>query len=290
MGTSSANGGPNSDTPLVPSWADGDASLPSPTPSMPSQPAGPSEETVPSAPPDRQKLPPPPEPNRFAKPRGNLTRFARSGGTDRRSLGRAISQYVSQATGGARRAAQRMGAARTTGSRLLQMLVEARQQGAASVLRPLNLAALTGRPIAEVLSALLDQLCPDGGSVDEGIAREALVETIVDLEQAGIDDFDKLTEEQMQTVFELYVTHAIEGRISNDIGMNLVTVPADARDAANVEAELRDFIQRGVSDALNHAKEDLRTLTPTHVGAFVDRIYEAAFSILKALADAESYR
>lgn len=286
MGTSSSNGGPGNNTPLVPSWADGGIPTPSPSPQPP--PEGPPDGAAPQAPPDRPTPPAPPEPYRFAQPRANLTRFARSGGTDRPSLGRAVSQYVSRATGGARSAAQRMGASRSTGSQLLRLLVDARQQGAVAALRTLNLEALAGRPVAEVLSALLDQLCPDGGSVDEGIAREALVETIVDLEEAGIDDFDKLTPDQMQTVFELYVTHAIEGRISNDIGMNIVTLPADPRAAAKVEAELRDFIQRGVSDALHHAREELDALTPPRVAGFVDRIYESAFSLLKALGDAES--
>src|SRR5205823_6592390 len=127
----------------------------------------PPDGAAPPAPPDRPPPSAPPEPSRFAQPRGNLTRFARSGGTHRPSLGRAVSQYVSRATGGARRAAQRMGASRSTGSQLLRLLVDVRQQGAAAALRPLNLEALAGRPAAEVLSALLDHLCPDGGSIDE---------------------------------------------------------------------------------------------------------------------------
>lgn len=282
MGTSNANSGPRNNTPLVPSWVDGDGAPPSPPPQ--SAPVG----VPPSAPPARPLPPEPLAPHRFTAPRSNLTRFALSGGTDRTSLARAVSQYVSSASGGAQRAAQRMGASRFTGSQLLGFLVDARQQGPVAALRTLNLETLAGRPAGEVFSALIDHLCPEGGSIDEGIAREAFIEMTVDLEKEGVEDFDKLTPEQMQTVFELYVTHAIEGRICNDIGRNIVTLPADSRAAAKVEKELRDFIQRGVSDALYQAQEELRALTRSRVGGFVERIYESAFVLLQALGEEES--
>ena len=53
---------------------------------------------------------------------------------------------------------------------------------------------------------LVDYVCPDGGSIDEGIAREAFVETIADLAGAGIADLDSLTADQIQAVLELYAT------------------------------------------------------------------------------------
>jgi hypothetical protein len=66
----------------------------------------------------------------------------------------------------------------------------------------------------------------------------------------------------MQTVFELYATHAIEARICNDIGTKAVTMPADAQTAHRVEQQLRDFIRGGVSDALAREREKSPTLAP----------------------------
>ena len=82
-----------------------------------------------------------------------------------------------------------------------------------------------------MFAGLADYICPEGGSIDEGIARDAFVETIADLAGAGITDIDALTPGQIQTVFELYATHAIEARICNDIGTKVVTLPADPRAA-----------------------------------------------------------
>jgi len=60
-----------------------------------------------------------------------------------------------------------------------------------------------------------------------------------------LTDLTTFTPDQMQTVFELYATHAIEARICNDIGTKAVTMPADAQAAHRVEQQLRDFIRGG---------------------------------------------
>ena len=139
-----------------------------------------------------------------------------------------------------------------------------------------------------MFAGLADYICPDGGSIDEGIARDAFVETIADLAEAGITDIDALRPDQIQTVFELYATHAIEARICNDIGLKVVTMPSDLRMAERVEAQLRDFIERGVSDAINAAGVDVQSLTPDRVMSFVTAVYEAAFEILQTMGEAEA--
>ena len=179
-----------------------------------------------------------------------------------------------------------MGSARGVGSRLLSFLSDAVTRGAAEALRALNLGALAGRPIEEVFLGLADYVCPDGGSIDEGIARDAFIETITDLAGAGITDLDGLTAEQMQTVFELYATNAIEARLCNDIGAKVITLPVDSRAAGRIQAQLNDFIRRGVADALTSARATAAALTPDRVLQFVGGIYEHAFAILAAMGDA----
>jgi hypothetical protein len=181
-----------------------------------------------------------------------------------------------------------MGSARGAGSRLLGFLADAATRGATEALRALNLGALAGRPIEEIFLGLVDYVCPDGGTIDEGIAREAFVETITDLAGAGITDLDGLTPDQMQTVFELYATNAIEARLCNDIGAKTVILPSDSRQTARVQAKLNDFIRRAVADALTTARAAAATLTPDRVLAFVGSIYEQAFGILQIMGDAET--
>lgn len=294
MGTSNAYGGAPGHTPLIPTWLDNGEGAgaeltpsrggPAPPGDVPPAPAP----TVPPAPPPRPIIPAVGSPDRFKAARSSFTRFVSSGGSDRRSLGRAVSRYVSTSVSGARRAAQRMGSSRAAGAGLVRFLNSASANGIRETLRALNLESLAGRPIEEVFAGLADYICPDGGSIDEGIARDAFIETIADLAGAGITDIDALTPAQIQTVFELYATHAIEARLCNDIGMKVVTLPADPRTAATVEAQLFDFIRRGVADAINTAGVSIQSLTPEAVTRFVTSVYESAFEILQTIGNMEA--
>ena len=296
MGTSTAYGGPSGRDPLVPSWlgGDGDDAPPGGPPDVKSDnqgpPAGPNgappPQAAPPAPP-QQPIPPAANPNRYTGPRGNFTRFARSGGTDHASVCRAVSQYVSSSAGGSRQAAQRMGTSRAAGARLVGFLADAQTRGALEALRTLNLEALAGRPLPEILIGLADHVCPGAGTVDEGIAREAYVETVVEMTTSGITDLGALTQNQMLTVFEIYATHAIEARICNDIGLKAVTMPSDAQAALRVEAQLRDFVRNGVSDALANARTRGSVIASDRIQGFVDQVYEDAFRFLHARGEAE---
>jgi hypothetical protein len=295
MGTSGSYGGAGNGSPLVPSWLDDPAPASAPVMPTPAPATGPSTvPAAPAAPPLSQPQPrPPPQqpmPARFTAPRTNFSRFARSGGTDRAALGRAVSGYVSTAAGGARQAARRMGSSRQAGARLYSFLADAQARGPVEALRALNLQALAGRPIEEIFLGLAEYICPPGGSVDEGIARDAFVDTIADLADQGITDFNSLTADQMQTVFEMFAAHAIEARICNDIGKNSITLPTDTAAVERVQAQLYDFVQRGVGDALSAARATTVTLTPQQALQHVDAVYEAAYDLLQTLGDAESER
>jgi len=179
-----------------------------------------------------------------------------------------------------------MGASRAAGSRLVSFLSDVSNRGPVEALRSLNLAALAGRPIEEVFTGLVDFVCPDGGSVDKGISREAFVETITQLAGAGISDLNALSPEQIQTVFELYASNTIEARICNDIGTRLIVLPQTLGALGSLQSQLRDFIRRAVSDALATAGSVTAALPPDRVLGFVDSVYEQAFSILQTIADA----
>lgn len=53
----------------------------------------------------------------------------------------------------------------------------------------------------------------------------------------GITDFNAFTADQVQTILELNVAHAIEARICNDIGAHAVSLPQDAKEAAELQAK-----------------------------------------------------
>ena len=152
----------------------------------------------------------------------------------------------------------------------------------------MQLDSLVGRPIDEVFLGMMDYICPDGGNVDEGIARDAFIETIADLAENGITDLDALNPSQMQTVFELYTTHTIENRTVNDVGTKIIQFPADARTALHIQSQVHDFIRRGVVDAVSATRDTLLSLTQRSIQRFVDQIYVTAFEILRNLGATEA--
>lgn len=288
MGTSGSYGGPSPGSPLIPDFIDPIGSPPGGPDTPPPDPDGNPPPPIPTAPPPRAPAPPAPDDRRFSAARGNFTSFARSGGRDRKALGRAVGGYVATTTAGSRTAARRMASSRGTSARLATFLGNVSSGGAREALRLFNLESLAGRPIEEIFSALSDYLCPEGGSVDDGIARDAFIETIADLATAGIADLDALTPAQMQTVFELYATHAIEARICNDIGSKSITLPADITEVGRIQAVLTDFIQRAVSDAVTRAQIDFQKLPPDRLQGIVDAIYESSFDILQTMGEGEA--
>jgi Glu-tRNA(Gln) amidotransferase subunit E-like FAD-binding protein len=180
-----------------------------------------------------------------------------------------------------------MGASRRAGGSLVSFLNNAQTNGAPTALRSLDLDALAGRPVEDIFLGLVDYICPEGGSIDDAIARDAFIETIADLSEAGISDIDSLTAAQVQTVLELYATHAIEARICNDIGAKLVQMPADPTAALRVQQQLNDFIRRGVSDAVTRLGTAPQSLTADQTSRFMTDVYQAAFDALETLGDAE---
>ena len=198
MGTSGRSDGPNPGTPLVPSWLD---EVPAgPPPALPSEPppggelpisqlpAPPPGPLPPGPPRPLPPLPPPPPPDRFRAARSNFSRFAGSGGSDRRSLRRAARDYVRSGTGGSRNATRRMGASRPPHAACSDVLRDFQRDGVTATLRRLNLGDLVGRPLEDVFIGLTDVICGDGGSIDEGIALDAWLETIAELEEFDVAD------------------------------------------------------------------------------------------------------
>jgi len=301
VGTSNSYGGSGGSKPLIPSWlSDGgdgggtDGTQPAPAPPADGgEPANPLPGVLPPtngvgvpAAPSLPPVPPAGDPRRYTSARNNFTRFVSSGGSDRKSLGRALSHYVSNSSGGSRNAGRRMAVSRRSTAQLAGVLNSAIGGNAATALRSIGLERLAGRPIEEIFLGIMEVVCPDGGAIDDSIAREAFVETIVDLAENGITDFDTLTAGQVQTILELNVAHAIEARLCNDIGAQSITLPQDATAAADIQGQIFEFVERSVTDAF--AANQVGTSMPQEqVTRTIDTVYEQAYSILQSLAEAE---
>ena len=290
MGTSNSYGGPGGGTPLVPSWLEGDDAVNN----VDGNENNNNQDKINDGD-GKPLIAPAPRPTvqvgdsgRFSNARKNFTQFVKSGGSNRSKLGKSISSYVSKSNGGSRNAAKRLGSSRVATTNLLNFFSSVQKQGSTVALQALNLGDLVGKSIEEIFLGLSDYVCPDGGNVDEGIARSAFIETIAELSANGITDIDSLTPDQMQTVLEIFATHAIEERLCNDIGTKICIAAENFQAFEKVQTQLRDFINRSVSDAFTKANINIISTTPSNAQALIDTVYESSFIILQTMAEKEA--
>jgi hypothetical protein len=181
-----------------------------------------------------------------------------------------------------------MGSSRQSAASIAGFLSDVASRGVETVLRSLKLDSLVGRPVEDIFLGLRDYICPEGSTVDAGIATDSFVKTIDELSAAGITDLNSLNVEQIQTVLEIYMTHTIEEKLYNEIGTNTITLPEDASEVETVQQQLCDFIKNGVSDALTNVNTQINGLTQTQLLGFVDKVYEESFNLLVAMGNAEA--
>jgi len=288
MGTSGSYGGPKGRTPLIPTWLDtndNQEQLPG-TPTPPSDSAQP----TPQNPPQLPNIPALENPRRFTAVRNNFSRYVSSGGSDTRSRGRAIAGYIGSSSGGAKQAARKLGTSRRVAGRLVSFLSSAIRSGAAAALHALNLDKLTGHSIEEVFTELAGSIVPAEGTVDAGIARDAIIETAGELADSGITDLNQITFDQLLTILEIYTSRTIFDKLCNEIGSNSITLPKDTQQVEKIQVQLLDFIRRAVSDAIARETPVSKTLSQQQINGFVNTVYEQAHEILRQISAEEGNR
>jgi len=294
MGTSGTFGG--SKNGLVPSWVDEPASPPAtapdsaePVPTNGDGTDGPDQNveeqhTPPDVAPAQPYPPIPaiPASSGLGSARGNITRGART--SDHRALQRGAGRYV-RASGGGRAAASRMPNSRAAAGGVAGLARNFINQGPAEALSRFNLEGMAGAPAEDVFVALTDMLCPAGGTIDEAIARDAMLETVADLATSGVGNFDELSANDLREFFIGMVSRSIEGKILNEVGTNAIAVPSDIAGVERAQGMLHDFVDGCVRDEFDTRGTDLSALDADAIDSFVDDLYGAALELVEALGE-----
>lgn len=277
MGTSKGYGGPPNG--LVPTWLDAGGSGPADGGDGDNDGSG--DSASPTSPDGRQA-----PVGGFAAARNAFTRFSKTGSSS--ALGAALSAYVGGGGGGSsrggaggpRRAAQRMGASRASGARLLGVVRNFQSVGPVEALRQLDLESMANQPASEVFLAMLEFLCPPGGAIDEAISRQAMLEAIGNLDRDAPTAFAQLAPEQLREFFLDFIALSIEGRVIADIGARGITLPADIATVEQAHEQLHDFIEGCCRVHLSGLLTGLEALNSHDVEQRSNEIYEAAFSLI----------
>lgn len=270
MGTSTPFGGPKNHNPLVPSFVDdGDGTN-----------ANPPNPGNPAPPPSRPPVAPPPVERRYNRIRRAFNDALRSASSA--DMREAVGRYASNGVGSASNGRRRMGSSVAAAGRVTQFLQDVQERGLDEAVRRLNLPALAGRSVTEVLEGLVDHVCPDGGSIDEAIARNAYTEVITELAEENVD-LDTIGLDQVRLVLERFVARSIQLRIIQDIGQGLLRITEQVATFRNALQQLDQLIRNAVSDAMARVADAGRVIGQTTVGAAVEEAYETTFGILQEI-------
>lgn len=281
MGTSTRNSGQSGHNPLVPTWLEADPLV------LPGQGDAQSDGTQQQElAPALQPIPPNADPNRFRGPRTSFTHFASGGGRNGASLRRGISHYVSRSLGGSSNATKRLGASRISTARLYGILQTLSANGGFQrVAHLLSLDTLEGLPASSFFIRLAELVCPDGGTEDEGISRSAYYDTIADNPDMMRKSTESLTKEEIETVFQRYMSKIVMQQIMNGIANNVIRFTETLEEISRIEDNVEQLIEQSVSDACAQTRQENIEMTNERAKSITDSIYQKVFEILEGAGD-----
>ena len=294
MGTSSSYGGPTGANPLLPSWAQPDAEVPSVTPAddtssdTDDSPAddAPAEDSE-----DGNQSSTDPTINRpvdFRGAKSTMTRWVNGGGGGGRDgVGHVGRNYVA-ARGGARGAAAAAPAGRSSTANLGSFLSSVARSGLAATVRSLGLGELTGRSASEVFAEIANHLAPSGATLEEATARRAVDEALLslfqryELAEADLSELNRMDADGVRDAVELSVAAYIYYRWLQELSDRVEANAVSANQAVKLERQVKDYVRQTV-------RLDLREIDVLNVnwtgpdgGGLVERIYLEAYGLLEA--------
>jgi hypothetical protein len=219
MGTSASNKGPNSNSPLVPPWADATPGVPLPAP----------------------------EGQRF---RGFRTEFGHAfAGDGVGSLRAAVGKYAREASGGSAVGPRRFGPTYTAGADLVGVIGEMRGGGTGEIAIGIDLSRLIGQPLDYAAQEVARALAPENADADQITAaiQEAMAEAL-----PGVEIFDPpaISLDQIVQLLVEFFSRILFQEITNAAGDAWNRSPGAER-TTRAEADLLELVRAVVDKHLS---------------------------------------
>jgi len=180
---------------------------------------------------------------------------------------------------------RKMGASRQAVARMTSFIAEAQRSGTTTALRNLGLGDCVGKAPSEVLGRLLDVMCPVGGTIDEGIAREAFAWAAAEFAQQDLPDIESLDAGQWTEFFVELLSRSIELRVLEEIGAQSMQSAKDVDAIESCERAAHSFIQATVREAVSTTLGEFGSLSAEEIQSLGDRCFEQAFGIWEDMED-----
>jgi hypothetical protein len=195
--------------------------------------------------------------HRFLGARTNLGTFARNG--DVRALERAAGHYSRTGMGGAHNVTARMRTSTKAAAGLGSFLQATRERSDPQINQWMDTLRATNPSAQTVVDAIVAQIIPEGGSVDEESAKDSMAQALSELMVLDPNvDLLALQDAQIWTLMQLYLGHEACNRMYADIGQLFESARFDPVTVVQRTNEMRRFLKNAVAAQL----ETVRQATP----------------------------
>ncbi len=202
-----------------------------------------------------------------------------------RGLRRSLGRYAREGLRGSANAAGRMRGASRAALGSIGVLRDIQTRGIEAALRDLNLGALIGRSTREIFAAIIDVVCSRVETIDDDIAKQALLDSLLSLSEEQIVDLAELNEVQISNFYALFICKAIERRYLVDVSeRGRGHAQSDGAYAA-VDENVGRYIEISVQTRVSRAMEKHQPLDIAFTESTMTDVFAAAWSILESLDD-----
>ena len=213
---------------------------------------------------------------RFSSARRNMGEYVRSGSND--SLRRSLGHYSRTGMGGAEVLSHRMRASAKVGSNFYGVFRSLRDDLEFALGKVLSDLKAQGADAYQIISTIVDHVCPNGGSIDEVSLKNSATAALSEyLEKHPNIDFCSLSDDQMWELTGTYVGNEIFDRVQMDIGQAFEKADINFSERIIRMNSMRTFIQADVAVQLNKIREtELKTV---NIEKLIQRTIQATFEV-----------
>lgn len=257
MGTSASSMGPGAGVSLDPEWLD-DIELPNQDNTQPDGQYDDNSENNnqynEKEPDDGKK----PEPDiapkfRFASARKGMGEYIRSGNKD--SLRKSLGHYSKTGMGGAKNLSRRMRTSTRVATNFFQTFQSLRDNENFALGKILSELQGRGANANEIIDTIIDNVCSNGGSLDEVSCRDSGRFALSEFMSQNPDvDISKLTDDQIWSLTGTFLGNEAFSRIQLDIGQAFEKQDVSAVERVNRMNEMKDYLQSEISVQLNRLR------------------------------------
>ncbi len=255
MGTSASSTGPGAGVSLDPEWLD-DIELPNQDNNQSdgyndgsSEKDDQSDEKKPD---DKEKPDIAPK-FRFASARRGMGEYVRSGSKD--SLRKSLGHYSKTGMGGAKNLSKRMRTSTKVATNFFQTFQSLRDNENFALGKILSELQGRGANANEIIDTIIDNVCPNGGSLDEVSCRDSGRFALSEFMNQNPDaDISKLTDDQIWSLTGTFLGNEAFSRVQLDIGQSFEKQDVSAVERVNRMNEMKEYLQSEISAQLNRLR------------------------------------